>query len=81
MEDDDLELSQTIKRKQPAAEVKTIESSPAPAKKLINPQPVAVAGKKREVAKSESDAEEEIDFDEMSDAVIDESVAAESDID
>jgi len=37
MEDDDLELSQTIKRKQPAAEVKTIESSPAPAKKLINP--------------------------------------------
>jgi len=30
--------------------------------------------------KSESDPEEEIDFDEMSDAVIDESVANESDI-
>ena len=79
MEDDDLELSQTIKRKKPA-EVKTIESSPAPAKKLINPKPVANTEKKREVVKSESDAEEEIDFDEISDAEIDESVAAESDI-
>jgi len=68
-----------MKRNKPAAEVKTIESSPAPAKKL-NPEPVAAAEKKREVVKSESDAEEEIDFDEMSDAVIDESVAAESDI-
>ena len=79
MGDDDLELSQTIKRKKPA-EVKTIESSPAPAKKLINPKPVTSTEKKRELVKSESDAGEEIDFDEMSDAVIDESVAAESDI-
>jgi len=59
-------------------ETKTIESSPAPPNKLIKPMPITQA--KKEVVKSESDPEEEINFDGMSDAPIEESVADESDI-